>query len=157
MAGAPIFSDLADEDVLRLYESDVPSSIDHLTSFESTSNLTALPNLSDFDLDVHFPQLIDSRYVEISELSSIDDDEKDLSILHTNIRSLSLHHDELIYLSNIHKKGFDVIGVSETWDSFKDPIITNVDISGYNFFSSLSHTQNGGVGLYIRQSFITHL
>ena len=150
------FSDLNDEDVLRLGGVDVPSSIDHLPSFEIISNLTALPNLSDFDLDVHFPQLIDSRYFEIPELSGIDDDEDDLFILHTNIRSLSLHHDELIYLSKIHKRGFDIIGVSETWDSIKDPIITNVKICGYNYFNSLSHTQNGGVGLYIRQSFITH-
>ena len=77
----------------------------------------------------------------------------DFSVLHTNIRSLSLHHDELISLAVHTNLDLDVIGVSETWDSTDNPIISNVDIPGYTFFKTSSLTQNGGVGLYIKQSF----
>ena len=67
-----------------------------------------------------------------------------------NIRSLSCHFDELHSLFvNLNVK-FDVVGVSETWDSIKNPLSTNVNISGYSFFSTKSKSQNGGVGLYAR-------
>ena len=46
----------------------------------------------------------------------------------------------------------DVIGASETWDSFENPIKMNVEIPGYSYFSSQSHTQNGGVAVYIKSS-----
>ena len=72
------------------------------------------------------------------------------SLSHMNIRSLSCHFDDLYsLLVNLNVK-FDVVGVSETWDSIKNPVSTNVNISGYSFFFTKSKSQNGGVGLYIK-------
>ena len=48
---------------------------------------------------MNMPQNIDSRYFTLPELSSLQLSSTDLPILHTNIRSLSLHHDELVSLS----------------------------------------------------------
>ena len=135
-----------------LYDFDVPSFVDCSPSFETTSNLVNLPNLSDYDIDEHMPQNIDSRYFTLPELSSFQSSSSDFSILHTNIRSLSLHHDELVYLSAHTHLNLDVIGVSEIWHSNDNPISTNVDIPGYTLFKTSSLTQNGGVGLYIRNS-----
>ena len=45
-----------------------------------------------------------------------------------------------------------MIGVSEIWHSSDNPISSNVDIQGYTFLSTKSVTQNGGVGLSIRDS-----
>ena len=67
-----------------------------------------------------------------------------------NTRSLSLHFDELISTLASLEINFDVIGVSETWNSFENPIKTNVEIPGYRNFSNQSHSQNGGVGLYVK-------
>ena len=67
-----------------------------------------------------------------------------------NTRSLSLHFDELISTLASLKINFDVIGVSETWDSFDNPIKTNVQIPCYDYFSYQSHSQNGGVALYVK-------
>ena len=47
------------------------------------------------------------------------------------------------------KRNFDVIGVSETWYSYENPIKANVEIPGYNYFPYRSHSQNGGVALYV--------
>lgn len=69
-----------------------------------------------------------------------------------NIRSLSFHFDELVSTLACLKLNFDVIGVSETWDSSKNPIKMNVEIPGYSYFSSQSHPQNGGVARYIKSS-----
>ena len=38
------------------------------------------------------------------------------------------------------------------WHSEKSPIVTNIDIDGYAFYSPKSLSQNGGVGLYIKSS-----
>ena len=69
-----------------------------------------------------------------------------------NVRSLSCHFDELQSLLVNLNIGFNVVVVSETWDSFARPVSTNVDLAGYTFLSTKSHSQNGGVGLYIKTS-----
>ena len=111
-----------------------------------------LLNLCDYDIDEHMPQNIDSRYFTLLELSSLQLSSTDFSILHTNIRSLSLHHDELVSLSAHTNLNPVVIGVSEIWHSIENPLPSNVDIPGYTFFKTQSLTQNGDVGLYIKDS-----
>ena len=86
-------------------------------------------------------------------MSYSDHSQNDFSLLHMNIRSLSCHFDELVSTLVSLEIKFDVVGVSETWDSLENPIKTNIDIPGYSFFSVQSHSQNGGVGLYVRQVF----
>ena len=143
---------LTNEEFLSLHDFDLPLFIDSAPSFEITSNLTDLPNLSDYDIGEHMPQNIESRYFTLPELSSIQLSSSDFSILHTNIRSLSLHHDELVSLSAHTKLNLDVIGVSEIWHSNDNPISSNVDIPGYTFVKTKSVFQNGVVGLCIRGS-----
>ena len=59
-----------------------------------------------------------------------------------NIRSHSLHHDELISTLASLRINFDVIGVSETWNSFENPLKANVDIPGYSYVPQQSHLNN---------------
>ena len=144
------FGSLDNEELSNLNELDFPSFVDSIPSFEITSGLTNLPNLGDYDIDEHLPSNVNSSYHTPQDLSTLDTSVKDLSLFHANIRSLSLHFDELVStLSNL-KINFDVIGVSETWNSFENPIKTNVEIPGYNYFPSQSHTQNGGVAIYVK-------
>ena len=147
------FGTISNEQFLGLKDFDLPSFINSSPSFEITSNLTDLPNLSDYDIYEHMPQNIDSRcYFTLPELSSIQLSSNDFSILHANIRSLSLHHDDLVSLSAHTKLNLDVIGVSEIWHSNDNPISSNVGSLGYTFLRTKSVTQNIGVGLYIRDS-----
>ena len=146
------FGSLTNDEFLGLRDFDLPSFTDSAPSFEVTSNLMDLPNLSDYDIDEHMPKNIDSRYFTLPELSSLQLSSTDFSILHTNIRSLSLHHDELVSLSAHTNLNPAVIGVSEIWHSIDNPLPSNVDIPGYTFFKTQSLTQNGGVGLYIKDS-----
>ena len=70
-----------------------------------------LPNLVDYVIDEHMPQNIDSRYFILPELPSLQLSSGDLSILHTNIRSLLRHYDELVSLPAHTNLNLDVIGV----------------------------------------------
>ena len=149
------FGSLENDELSGLCDFDLPSLIDSAPSFEITSNLMALPHLSEYDIDEHMPQNIDSRYFPLPELCSLQLGSKDFSILHTNIRSLSLHHDELVSLSSHSNLNPDVIGVSEIWHSIEHPLSVNVDIPGYKLFKTQSNTQNGGVGLYIKSSLVS--
>ena len=92
------------------------------------------------------PQSIDSCYFTVQVSSA------EFTILHTNNRSLSLHYDELVSLSVHTNLNIDVIGVSEIWHSNDNPIVPNIDVSGYTLLKTKSVTQNGGVGLYIKDS-----
>ena len=146
------FGSLDNEELSNLYEFDFPSFLDSMPSFEITSGLTNLPNLEDYDIDEHLPSNVNSSYHTPQDFT-LDTSTNDLLLFHTNIRSLSFHFDELLStLSNL-KINFDVIGVSETCNSFDNPTKTNVEIPGYSYFPSQSHTQNGGVALYVKSGF----
>ena len=144
------FGSLDNEELCSLNEFDFPSFIDSMPPFEITSGLTNLPNLEDYDIDEHLPSNVNSSYHTPQDLSTLDTSANDLLLFHTNIRSLSLHFDELVSTLSTLKISFDVIGVSETWNSFDVPTKTNVEIPGYSYFHSQSHTQNGGVALYVK-------
>lgn len=129
----------------------LPSCIEKLPIFEASSNLTGLPNLRDNDIDEQFPVNIQSKYFTLSELASVETNANDLMILHTNIRSLSAHIDELVFLCGQFNKIVDIIGVSETWNSLQNEFLTNIDIEGYNFYKTKSLSQNGGAGLDVKK------
>ncbi|MCP4484382.1 MAG: endonuclease/exonuclease/phosphatase family protein [Flavobacteriaceae bacterium] len=135
-----------------LHKFDLPSDVHGRPAFNSSSDLNKIPNLGDYDIDENLPQSIQSKYFTVSELSSLETNLKDLSIFHTNIRSLSRHHDELTSLLSSLDKQFDVIGVSEMWHSEENPILTNINIYGYQFFHTKSLSQNGGVGLFVKST-----
>ena len=144
------FGQLDNEELLNLHGCDIPSWVDSVPSFKITSGLTNLPNLDDYDIDEHLPSNINSNYHTLQDLSTFSNSENDLSLFHMNVRSLSLHFDELFSTLATLKTNFDVIGVSETWNSFENPIKTNVEIPGYSYFPVQSHSQNGGVVLYVK-------
>ena len=141
----------------NLHDSALPSYINGPPAFESLAVLNNLPNLGDFDIDEHLPQSIQSHYYTVSELASLNIKVQDFSIFHTNIRSLSCHHDELVSLLHASKKSFDVIGVSEIWHGGNHQIFTNINIDNYNFFATKSLSQNGGVGLYAKASLMSSI
>ena len=146
------FGQLDNDELLNLYDFDLPSFLDSMPSFEITSGLSNLPNLDDYDIDEHLPSQVNSNYHTFQELSTLNTSENDLSLFHMNVRSLSLHFDELISTLSTLKTNFDIIGLSETWNSFENPVKTNVEIPGYSYFSYQSHSQNGGVALYVKSS-----
>jgi len=131
------------------------SCIETLPAFGSNSDVTGLPNLKDYDIDEQVPVNMQSRYFTFSELVSVETNANDLIVRHTNIRSLSSHLDELVFLCRQTNKLVDVIGVSEIWSSTQKESLTNTDIEGYNFYKTKSLSQNGGVGLYVKKSFIS--
>ena len=136
----------------NLHNSVLSSCTDGLQAFQTVSDLNFILNLRDYAINEQLPTSIQSQYHSVSELASLETKSQDLSILHASVRSLSCYHDDLIFLLVASNKSFDVIGVSEIWHSEKRPIVTNIDIDGYIFYSSKSLSQNGGVGLYVKTS-----
>lgn len=79
-----------------------------------------------------------------------------LSILHTNIRSYQKNFPLLQSLTSSMGFKFDVIGLSETWQTTKDN--TTHELPGYYPFDFISGiTQNSGCGLYKKQPKIQSL
>ena len=76
-----------------------------------------------------------------------------LFIMHFNIRSLQKHSDHLAsYLSELSVLP-DIIAITET--KLTNGIIkSNIHLTGYAFLHCDSSTKAGGVGLYIKETFI---
>ena len=103
-----------------------------MPSFGLDSDLTRLLYFSECDIDEQMPQVINSRYYTVPELAAIHSNAKQLSILHTIIRSI-------LYIE-MNKKSFGVIGVSETGNSVQSEIVADIDINGYKRYDNTSFT-----------------
>ena len=96
---------------LGLNDIAMPSTTDSLPSFEILSRLTNLPNLSDYDTDENLNHNITSQYATVQEVASMELSEKDFSLFLMNIRSQSLHFDELHALMIFEITGSTDIGL----------------------------------------------
>ena len=143
--------------MLEVDTQEIPSCTAGLPTFTYSSNLTSLPYLTDYDIDEQIPQTIFSRYYSVSELTSINYNAHDFSILHSNIRSLSLHCDDIVNLCAQVNMSFDIIDISETWNSTQNEILNNIKINGYSYYETKSTNQNGGVGIYVKNSLSSRL
>ena len=137
-------------ELLDLNGIDLPSQLNFLESYEIKSKLTDMPNLHDFDMDNNLIHKVNSKYYDI-DFPQIKKNSHAFSIFHLNIRSLSVHLEELQLLLNALKINFDVIGISETKEQ-SGGFLKNVDLHGYTIHSQHSNSEAGGVALYVKSN-----
>ena len=88
-----------------------------------------------------------SEYVDVAK--RINSDEKDLRMLHLDIRGLTSKQSELLHLieNAFHDHTPDVITLCETWLTDKSP---NINIPGYQMYNTnRTHRMGGGVAVLI--------
>ena len=127
----------------------MPSITDTLPSLEIVSQLTNLPNLSYYDPDENLNTNITSQYATVQEVASMELSDKDFILFHMNIRSHSLHFDELHALLSSLNINFQAIGLSDIKVSSDAQVKTNVELPSYKFHYTPSQSSAGGVGLYV--------
>ena len=127
---------------------DLPSLLSLPVPYETHSKLTKLPNLGDYDLDESLVHIINSKYYETQAMSDFSRGKVCFSLLHSNLRSLSAHVDELRLLLNSMKLAFD-IGISEKKEQVHKSFLSNVNLSGYDFYSQPLNSSAGGVALNV--------
>ena len=77
--------------------------------------------------------LISCDYYDIPEFKKMKiREQQDLSILHLNISSISAHINDLRNFLNLVDQKIDIICISESRISIKNPQTTNIDLPGYN-------------------------
>ena len=140
-----------DESLLALNSINLPSCTYLMPSYEITSQLINLPNLSDYDIDENVNCQINSQYYAIEELGSLEAADKDFSLLHINIHRLPLHLDELLGLLSNIDIDFKVIGLSEI-KLPKHIIVFVLTLIFLDTNPSYSNSASGGVGIYVRSN-----
>ena len=141
-----------DNVLLGLNDIDMPSITDTLPSFEIVSQLTNLPNLSDYDPDENLNTNITSQYATVQKMVSMELSDKDFTLFHMNIRSHSLHFDELHALLPSLNINFQALGLSEIKVSSDAKVKTNTKLPGYKFHYTPSQSSAGGVGFYVKSN-----
>lgn len=116
------------------------------------SNITNL-NTTEYDIESNVTPQVNFKYFtahdfhssNITDLSAKDS----LSVLHSNIRSLSANHDRLVSMLCELNFPFDLIGLTETKIKKDFDVINNIQIPNYEFISLPTLSNAGGVGIYI--------
>ena len=85
----------------------------------------------------------------MDEINKIQLSKQHFSVFHTNIRSLSKHHDTLHTQLSMININFDVIGISETKEQIDNEFITNVELRGYSMYSQPSESSCGRCAIYV--------
>ena len=126
-----------------------------------------MPNdlFTEIDIDInHFDEIFSnlslgntSQYYDNERFNNLFcvNGERDLSVLHLNIRSMNKNGDCLItYLSLLNRK-FDVLCLSETF--VNDISIVEDFLDGYRGFHSIrdGNRARGGVAIYVKKDLIT--
>ncbi len=99
---------------------------------------------------------LSSKYYSMQELTAFEISNKDFALFHMNIRSLSLHYEDFYALLCSLKIDFQVIGLSEIKASVNAPIKSNINLPGYHFYHTVSHSAAGGVGIYVKSDLTTN-
>ena len=148
------FGFLSKTELFDLLGVDLPSQVELLPSFENTSKLTNLPNLSSCNLDENFVETINSKYYKAYELGKLNvtSEINNFPSFHVNIRSLTKHFEELHFLLYSSNIPFDVIVISESKKPVNKNFLTNVNLHEYQLHSQPTKSVFGGVAMYVKKS-----
>ena len=131
------FFDLANKDLKNLLSNSFPEksilkNVDQKTKIhlEKFKELNQVLNETENN--------ISCDYFDIDEFKKIKIKHHDFSLLHLNISSLSSHINELVTFLNLLETKFDIICITESRLSQKNPLTSNINISEYN----IEHTPN---------------
>ena len=146
------FSDVRDKDLHNTI---------HVQSTPQT-HFTNVPNKKSKGLIHKFQQLnnlfdqsentISCDYYDLKDFQKIKIKQQDFSLLHLNISSLSCHINDLVNFLALLNTKFDVICITETRLSHKNPITTNIELPGYNIEQTPTESSAGGTLIYISQN-----
>ena len=96
--------------------------------------------------------LINCDYYDIPEFKKMKiREQQDLSILHLNISSISAHINDLRKFLNLVDQKIDIICISGSRISTKNPQTTNIDLPGYNTEQTPTESSPGGSLIYISE------
>ena len=129
----------------------------HLFNVSLSNRLTIfnkqLPTLSIPDPLETDNNLMNFNYYSISDTHKLFhslSDSSMFSVIHTNIRSYNKNFSEFNAILTNFSRDFDIIGLSETWDTHSSPTKLQ-QLDGYHPpETTRGETQNGGVLMYIK-------
>ena len=108
--------------------------------------------LDDIDPELNFYNEINvsNKYYEEDLFHDIFKNDRGLSVIHFNVRSLRANFDKLCQcLDNLNYK-FDVIAITETWMN-NDTIVSDYEIDEYDlYYVNRVNKRGGGVGIYVK-------
>ena len=107
------------------------------------------------DIESTLPNLLTSKYHSVQEFQNLKI-EKDFNIFHSNVDGLETKFENLHSFLNGSKSAMDVIAITETTEDDELSFLSNVEIEGYDLFSTATLSAKGGVTLYVRGDFKAH-
>ena len=97
---------------------------------------------------------INCNYEDIESFKYIPN-KKNFSLFHLNIASITKHKDELETIINILDYNFDIMGITETKICKSSEPIIDINLEGYNYFSTPTEAEKGGSLIYVAEKFNT--
>ena len=109
-------------------------------------------NVCDDDLEVKLTNLTDCKYYTIEEFQNLKN-ENNFKIFHNNVNGLEIKFELLQYFFTKCLLDLDIIAITETSNQeSNNEFKTNIELAGYDNYSTSTLTSKGGTILYINKT-----
>ena len=143
------------DELVKVNNSDTMEFCKTIPSLEVIQETSSYEKYSLPDIDSTFPNLLTSKYHSVEEVQSLNVG-KSFNIFHSNVNGLESKFENLHSFINGSKSAMDIIAISETSENNDHSFFRNVEIDGYELFSTPTLSKKGGVALYVKKEFKFH-
>ena len=97
---------------------------------------------------------LECKYYSLDDLKGLDNNNRNLSIYHNNFNGLENKHDHLLEFLEYVDNKFDLVTITETSEKYNHGgFLSNVELHGFNLFSTPTTSNKGGTAIYVRNTF----
>ena len=139
-------------ELLKINSSDTMEFCKAIPSLEIIQETSSFEKYSLPDIDSTFPNLLSSKYHSVEEVQNLKM-EKDFNFFHSNVNGLESKFENLHSFINGCKSAMDVVAISETSEHNVHSFLQNVEIAGYDLYSTPTLSNKGGVAMYVNSDF----
>ena len=141
-----------DHELNNINNSDNMSFCEHLPSLEDiyeTSKFSAFPKPME---EANLPSNLNSKYHSVHDYQNLKVG-NNFNIFHANVNGLESKYDTLHTFLGGTASAVDVVAISETSEHDKHSFISNIDMEGYDPFSTPTLSLKGGTALFVNKDY----
>jgi len=126
--------------------------LNSLPNFEIVTETSEFSNLQSAEVDLNMAFQTDCKYYSVIEFQKLKN-KRHFNLFHSNVDSLDAKFDNLHEFISSSPSKFDIIAITESSQKANQNFKLNINIAGYEFYSTPSNSNKGRTALYVGSNY----